>query len=176
MISKLSSWDTNVLYPFSYHDIYEQKIREGRTLAKTKSCLIYSRGKLDSYQLQNTQELWIYSEYRGNINSDIVSKFDMCLCVDARLRWWHTDGILNSLGWMQELSASTIVGLVLQKSLGKTRVLNYPRFTTEFQGDKFHWRAGDLPMRICSWNNLIALYDLKQDSEAYLNPSLVGLV
>lgn len=173
---KLNEWDYSVLYPQFNQKEYEFHIRAGRKIAKEKSCLIYSRGQLPSDLLLATQELFNYSEHRGNIDSNLIAKFDLCLCVDHRLRWWNTDGILNSLGWMKELSTSTIVGLVLQKSLGKARVLNYPRFATEFQGDKFHWRVGDLPMRVCSWNNLIALYDLKKDSEAYFNPSLVGLV
>ena len=173
---KLNEWDYSVLYPQFNQKEYEFHIRAGRKIAKEKSCLIYSRGQLPSDLLLATQELFNFSGHRANINSDVVAEFDLCLCVDCRLRWWHTDGILNSLGWMQELSASTIVGLVLQKSFGKARVLNYPRFTTEFQGDKFHWQVGDLPMKVRSWNNLICLYDLKFDNEAFLNPSLVGLV
>lgn len=175
MILCKSDYDT--LYPKRNVEDYELRIRQGRQIAKSSKCLIYSRGKIDSYLLQILQECFLYSEYRGNIDSDLLSNFDFCLCIDYRLKWVSCDGILNTLGWLSEAKWTGACGMVSGQLLGRRKIFNYPRFECEDQGESFHWDVGDLPMKVAYWSNMLALYDLHaEEDEVWFNPSFIGLV
>lgn len=174
---KLCETDYSILYPKRQLAEYELHIRQGRQIARESKVLIYSRGKLDPYALQWTQELWLYSEHRGNINSDLLKGFDYCICLDYRVKWWANDGILNSLGWMSQNKWTILTGVISGQLLGKRKIFNYPVFDSQYQGEKFHWDVGDTPMKVKNWNNSYTIYDLKNmNNEVYFNPSMIALV
>lgn len=173
----LSKSDYDTLYPKRNVSEYELRIRQGRQLARSSKCLIYSRGKIDSYLLQTLQELWLYSEHRGNVDSDLLQSFDYCLCIDYRLKWMSCDGILNTLGWLSEAKWTAACGMVSGQLLGRRKIFNYPVFDVEWQGEAFHWEVGDLPMKVTDWSNMLALYELRTEGDnVWFNPSFIGLV
>lgn len=160
----------NFLYPKILRREYEDKIHEGYKISRV-SKIAYS------YQNENRNDKFIRSLQTIFQSVEIVEEKPRCddatlvLQLDSIVKWISLDGILNTIGCLNEPNM-TIYGGIYSSEY---RAISTGEFYTEFQGQKLEWGVGNLPMKVRHWSDHLVL-SRGNGGVKYYNPSLIGFI
>jgi len=168
---RLTPTEIDLLYPKICLKEYEDKIRTGLQIAEKSSVLVYTNTTTPDLELiQDLTEVFQASAL--TFVEPTTQQYDYLLKLDRSVVYVNVDGILNTLGWLEELNAVTLYGTLRNR---RNEIVNYGNFETEFNGDRIDWHVGNLPMEVDVWSPHLSVSRACLGN-TYLNPSLVGLL
>lgn len=178
---KLSPQEIEFAYPKLLVEDYDRMVRRGLEIAETSSLLVVTTTDTPDLELfRDITELFKTVQIPTTSENESVDfwmsvKYDYSLWVDRTITWINTDGILNSLGWMEYLEAHSISGILRNRRFQAIQAWLLDTDTLKEIGEHIDWDVGNLPMKIKSDQSMIRM-ESSLGKGSWINPSLVGLL